>query len=96
MELCWWISCKKWSNWAKELPKVNNHTSDIKAFLAIFLACLGSWTWITGSTQLKIGYENLIFNWDSMTVNLSLVWILIIDYCIWYYVIALSEPKESI
>ncbi len=31
-----------------------------------------------------------------MTINLSLVWILIIDYCTWNSVIALSEPKESI
>ena len=31
-----------------------------------------------------------------MTVNLSLVWILIIDCCAWYSVIAPSEPKESI
>ncbi len=31
-----------------------------------------------------------------MTVNLSLVWILIIDCCAWYSVIAPSEPKKSI
>ncbi len=95
-ELCWWISCKKWSNQAEKLPKVNNYAPDIIAFFTVFLACLGFWTRITGPIQLKIGHENLIFNWNSMTINLSLVWILIIDCYAWYSVIALSEPKESI
>ncbi len=43
------MSCKKWSNQTEKLLNVNNYALDIMAFLAVFLAYLGFWTYITGS-----------------------------------------------
>jgi len=95
IELFWLISYKKYSNWAKKLPNINNHTLNIMTFLAIFLACFRFWTHITRLISLKIKHEKLIFNWDFLIINFLFIWILRIDYCAWYSIIASSDPKKS-